>query len=308
MALDDDVRTLATGTELRRDDHPVRGRHAADPGHVGRRRRQPPADQHRGAPAEVQERRTRPAGHGAVIDHDNPYRYVEVRGHVVEVVRGQEARDHIDACSQRYFGKDYPAPDQVGAGDPAHRARPGGQERLLTGAVGSAAPAAGYGRALTGWEASRWQDRDADDGLERTDGGRVLDALADTFAPPAQPPAAEADDPTGLLGPQRGGRRRRAPARAAPARDAAARGRRRTRQAARPAASHRVHPAAAGRPRAGPHGPLALPTADARAGHRRAARSRDAAVLRRRSTPAAGTRTGTQLGYPGSAGDRPRPA
>jgi PPOX class probable F420-dependent enzyme len=45
-----------------------------------------------------------------VIDHADPYRYAEVRGRVVEVVRGQEARDHIDACSQRYFGKDYPAP------------------------------------------------------------------------------------------------------------------------------------------------------------------------------------------------------
>jgi PPOX class probable F420-dependent enzyme len=40
---------------------------------------------------------------------DDPYRYVEVRGRVTDVVRGQEARDHIDACSRRYFGKDYPA-------------------------------------------------------------------------------------------------------------------------------------------------------------------------------------------------------
>jgi PPOX class probable F420-dependent enzyme len=39
---------------------------------------------------------------------DDPYTYVEVRGEVTEVVRGQEARDHIDACSRRYFGKDYP--------------------------------------------------------------------------------------------------------------------------------------------------------------------------------------------------------
>jgi PPOX class probable F420-dependent enzyme len=43
-----------------------------------------------------------------VIDQENPYRYVEVRGRVEEVVRGEEARDHIDACSQRYFGTDYP--------------------------------------------------------------------------------------------------------------------------------------------------------------------------------------------------------
>jgi PPOX class probable F420-dependent enzyme len=40
---------------------------------------------------------------------DDAYRYVEVRGRVTEVVRGQEARDHIDHCSQVYFGKDYPA-------------------------------------------------------------------------------------------------------------------------------------------------------------------------------------------------------
>ncbi|MFA9444580.1 TIGR03618 family F420-dependent PPOX class oxidoreductase [Egicoccus sp. AB-alg6-2] len=38
---------------------------------------------------------------------DNPYEYVEVRGRVVDVVRGQEARDHIDACAQRYVGRDY---------------------------------------------------------------------------------------------------------------------------------------------------------------------------------------------------------
>jgi PPOX class probable F420-dependent enzyme len=43
-----------------------------------------------------------------VWDAESPYRYAEVRGRVTEVVRGQEARDHIDACSQRYWGKDYP--------------------------------------------------------------------------------------------------------------------------------------------------------------------------------------------------------
>ena len=42
-----------------------------------------------------------------VWDRDNPYRFAEVRGEVVEVVRGQVARDHIDACSQRYFGRPY---------------------------------------------------------------------------------------------------------------------------------------------------------------------------------------------------------
>ena len=40
--------------------------------------------------------------------HD-PYRYVEVRGRVTEIVQGSVARDHIDACAQRYFGRDYDA-------------------------------------------------------------------------------------------------------------------------------------------------------------------------------------------------------
>jgi len=44
-----------------------------------------------------------------VIDTENPYRYVEVRGKVVEQVGGDEARAHIDACSQRYTGGPYPA-------------------------------------------------------------------------------------------------------------------------------------------------------------------------------------------------------
>lgn len=40
---------------------------------------------------------------------EDPYRYVEVRGRVTEIVRGTAAREHIDACSQRYFGRPYPA-------------------------------------------------------------------------------------------------------------------------------------------------------------------------------------------------------
>jgi PPOX class probable F420-dependent enzyme len=47
-----------------------------------------------------------------VIDHENPYQYVEARGRVVETVRGTDARDHIDALSHRYNGRDYPAPIQ----------------------------------------------------------------------------------------------------------------------------------------------------------------------------------------------------
>lgn len=42
-----------------------------------------------------------------IWDNDNPYRYVEIRGEVVEVVRGAAARDHIDACSRRYIGRPY---------------------------------------------------------------------------------------------------------------------------------------------------------------------------------------------------------
>lgn len=39
---------------------------------------------------------------------DNPYSYAEVRGHVVETIRGDEARAHIDALARRYFGSAYP--------------------------------------------------------------------------------------------------------------------------------------------------------------------------------------------------------
>ena len=42
-----------------------------------------------------------------IRDEENPYRYAEVRGEVVETVRGQEAREHIDQLSQKYHGQDY---------------------------------------------------------------------------------------------------------------------------------------------------------------------------------------------------------
>lgn len=45
-----------------------------------------------------------------IWDKDNPYRYAEVRGRVVETVGGQEARDQIDALALRYMGRDYPNP------------------------------------------------------------------------------------------------------------------------------------------------------------------------------------------------------
>src|SRR3954468_8275001 len=43
---------------------------------------------------------------------ENPYRYAEVRGEVVEKVTGQEARDHIDELSQKCHGEDY-SPDAI---------------------------------------------------------------------------------------------------------------------------------------------------------------------------------------------------
>lgn len=44
-----------------------------------------------------------------IWDRQNPYRYVEVRGRVVEVVEGAEPRAHIDALSRKYTGHDYDA-------------------------------------------------------------------------------------------------------------------------------------------------------------------------------------------------------
>ncbi len=43
---------------------------------------------------------------------DDPYRYAEVRGRVTSIIRGPQARAHIDACSQRYRGKPYD-PDRI---------------------------------------------------------------------------------------------------------------------------------------------------------------------------------------------------
>ena len=45
----------------------------------------------------------------AIRDEQDPYRYAEVRGRVVETERGQRARDQIDELSQMYDGKPYPA-------------------------------------------------------------------------------------------------------------------------------------------------------------------------------------------------------
>jgi PPOX class probable F420-dependent enzyme len=42
-----------------------------------------------------------------IWDKEDPYRFVEVRGEVVEKVRGPEARKHIDELSQKYRGRPY---------------------------------------------------------------------------------------------------------------------------------------------------------------------------------------------------------
>jgi PPOX class probable F420-dependent enzyme len=42
---------------------------------------------------------------------DNPYHYLEVRGDVVEIVRGEPARKHIDALALRYFDRLYHSED-----------------------------------------------------------------------------------------------------------------------------------------------------------------------------------------------------
>jgi PPOX class probable F420-dependent enzyme len=44
----------------------------------------------------------------SIMDPDNPYRYLEVRGHVTERTRSG-ADQHIDAMAKKYLGKDqYP--------------------------------------------------------------------------------------------------------------------------------------------------------------------------------------------------------
>ena len=42
-----------------------------------------------------------------VMVRDDPYSYAEVRGRVVDTVRGPDARAHIDVLSRKYQGSDY---------------------------------------------------------------------------------------------------------------------------------------------------------------------------------------------------------
>ena len=43
-----------------------------------------------------------------IWDKKNPYFFAEVRGRVVEVVTGPQARTNIDVLAQKYLGTDYP--------------------------------------------------------------------------------------------------------------------------------------------------------------------------------------------------------
>lgn len=44
-----------------------------------------------------------------VFDRTDPYRYVEGRGEVVEIIHGDRARAHIDELSEKYRGRPYDA-------------------------------------------------------------------------------------------------------------------------------------------------------------------------------------------------------
>lgn len=58
--------------------------------------------------------RERPFATIAVTDPKNPYRWLEVRGEVTEIVEGPAAHEHINALAQLYFGRPftYNSPDE----------------------------------------------------------------------------------------------------------------------------------------------------------------------------------------------------
>lgn len=51
--------------------------------------------------------RARPAVALAIIDPDNPYRYMQLRGIVIEITE-EGANSHIDELAHTYLGTDYP--------------------------------------------------------------------------------------------------------------------------------------------------------------------------------------------------------
>jgi hypothetical protein len=54
--------------------------------------------------------RARPHVAVAIMDPKNAYRYIQLRGEVVEITE-EGARDHINALAKKYMGKDiYPGP------------------------------------------------------------------------------------------------------------------------------------------------------------------------------------------------------
>jgi len=50
---------------------------------------------------------SRPAVALAIVDPDNPYRYIQLRGQVVEITE-DGADDHIDALAMTYLNEKYP--------------------------------------------------------------------------------------------------------------------------------------------------------------------------------------------------------
>lgn len=112
MPLDDDVREIATGqnfaalTTLLPDGTPQT--HImwvdADDEHVIIN-----TEVHR---AKFRNLQRDPRATVTIWDREDPYRFVEVRGRVAGTVTGPEALAHIEACSQRYFGRPYPGPIQ----------------------------------------------------------------------------------------------------------------------------------------------------------------------------------------------------
>ena len=45
-----------------------------------------------------------------LMHSQDPWDWAEVRGHVIETIDGQQARDHIDELARRYVGHDYARP------------------------------------------------------------------------------------------------------------------------------------------------------------------------------------------------------
>ena len=83
-----------------------------------------------------------------VVDRNQPTRYVQIRGRVVETIGGEEAWQHINKLSQKYSGRDYPRRQERSKVviDPLHVSSLGG----------------GRGRGQT----SRWADsRQSGDGI-----------------------------------------------------------------------------------------------------------------------------------------------